>query len=438
VARLSAASRASIVRLASIVPRVSQASLVLRVLIAVPVLLASPALRVARVVLALPALLVMPALLGGCGPPHAKPAAGASSSSYAERIAPILAQRCTSCHGAEKHKGKLALHEPDAITRGGADGVVIVPGDPKSSELVRRVKLPLDDDDHMPPKDRPQLGADEIAAIEAWVAAGASFEDGVPAAKASTPASAPAANVPPADARAIAALEAALVHVEKSDPATELVWIDFAANAPKWSDDELEKALAPLAPQVSVLSLARTRVGARTIALAARMPWLERLDLRKTDVDDAALASLRGHARLEELVLVHTKLTDASVATLLALPALKRVYLWESGITPDSIAHLSSERPKLAIVSDDAHASTALETEPPLKLTNEAPIPAADAKSAHAATSLAPVNATCPVSGKPVDKKYSVVFEGRVIGFCCAKCPIEFWADPQKFTSKLP
>jgi len=384
------------------------------------------------------ALLVLPALLGGCGPPHAKSAAGASSSGYAERIAPIFAQRCTSCHGAEKHKGKLALHEPDAITRGGADGVVIVPGDPKASELVRRLKLALDDDDHMPPKDRPQLGAEEIGAIESWVAAGASFEDAPASSKTATPASAPAANVPPADARAVAALEAELVHVEKSDPATQLLWIDFAANAPKWSDDELEKALAPLAPQVSVLSLARTRVGARTLALAARMPWLERLDLRQTDVDDAALASLRGHARLEELVLVRTKLTDASAATLLALPALKRVYLWESGIAPDSIAHLASERPELAIVSDDAHAHNALETEPPLKLTNEAPIPAADAKSAHAATSLAPVNATCPVSGKPVDKKYSVVFEGRVIGFCCAKCPIEFWADPQKFVSKLP
>jgi hypothetical protein len=37
-----------------------------------------------------------------------------------------------------------------------------------------------------------------------------------------------------------------------------------------------------------------------------------------------------------------------------------------------------------------------------------------------------------------VNKKFLVVFEGRVIGFCCNKCPGEFWADPEKFRSKLP
>ena len=41
--------------------------------------------------------------------------------------------------------------------------------------------------------------------------------------------------IPPADPKAIAALEQSLVHVEKSDPATELLWVDFAANAPKWT-----------------------------------------------------------------------------------------------------------------------------------------------------------------------------------------------------------
>jgi YHS domain-containing protein len=44
----------------------------------------------------------------------------------------------------------------------------------------------------------------------------------------------------------------------------------------------------------------------------------------------------------------------------------------------------------------------------------------------------------CPVSGSAVDANYRVVFRGRVIGFCCAKCPTQFWANPAQYESKLP
>ena len=372
-------------------------------------------------------------LLAGCSAtaPEAEPV----PTQYQARIAPIFAERCTGCHGTEKQKGKLALHTPEAIQLGGLDGPVIVPGKPAESELLRRLALPLEHEDHMPPAERPQPSADEIAALRAWIASGASFE---------TPGEAlvakPAAKkvvVPPADPKALAALEQALVHVEKSDPGTELLWIDFAANAPKWTDAELAKSLAPVAPQVAELSLARTQAGAQTLALAAKMPNLERLDLRASPVDDGALAGLRNHAHLEQLVLVRSKVSDASVDTLLALPALKRVYLWQSGITKDGVARLSGQRPKLVVDAGDAAATATLESEGAPKFTNEAPIPGA-APAAAAPASLQPVNKTCPVSGSPVNPKYSVVFEGRVIGFCCNKCPTEFWADPEKFRSKLP
>jgi len=357
-------------------------------------------------------------------------------SLYQANIAPILAERCTSCHGAQKHKAKLSMHTPEALRAGSESGQVIVPGKPDESELVRRLKLPLAHDDHMPPKDRPQPTSGEIAALESWIASGASFDaPGVAAAK---PVPAPIApKIAPADPKAIAALEAALVHVEKADPATELLWIDFAANAPKWSDAELAKMLAPLAAQVAQLSLARTQAGAQTLALAAKMPELEKLDLRATPVDDAALGQLGKHAHLGELVLVRSKLSDASVDTLLALPALQHVYLWQSGITPAGFARLTVEKPKLEVDAGDAAATAVLEAEPAPKFSSDAPIPGA-APVAAAAVSLEPVNSVCPVSGAPVNKKYLVVFEGRVIGFCCNKCPSEFWADPEKFRAKLP
>ena len=383
--------------------------------------------------------LALLALLAGCQsfPRPEQAPEGAAPSLYEQRIAPILSERCVSCHGTEKQKGKLQLHTPEAIQKGGLDGAVIVPGKPAQSELVRRLRLPLADEDHMPPKERPQPKSDEIEALASWIASGASFAGGGSAAPAVAPAAALAPKIAPADPKAVAALEQAFVHVEKADPATELLWIDFAANAPKWSDADLARVLEPLAAQIAQLGLARTQAGARTLALCARMPQLERLDLRATPVDDAALAALRGHAKLEQLVLARTKAGDASVETLLALPALQRVYLWQSAVGADARAQLVAARPKLVVDAGDEPAAAAEEIEPAPKFTSEAPLPGAAPKPA-AVVSLEPVNKVCPVSGAPLNPKYSIVFEGRVIGFCCNKCPTEFWADPEKFRSKLP
>ena len=377
-----------------------------------------------------PALLLLAGCSASAPAPQSAPTSAPTRQTtlYEARIAPILAERCTGCHGAEKQKGKLALHTPEAI-RSAKEAL--------EGELVRRIRLPIGDEDHMPPADRPQPTREEIAALESWVKAGANFETPGEAV-AAAPAVAQRA-VTAADPKALAALEQALVHVEKSDPTTELLWIDFAANAPKWTDADLVRILTPVAPQVAELSLARTQAGAQTLALAAKMPNLERLDLRASPVDDGALAGLRNHAHLEQLVLVRSKLSDASVETLLALPALKRVYLWQSGVTPEGIAKLSAARPKLTVDAGDAAATATLESEAAPKFTNTAPIPgAAPAAAPAAAASLEPVNTVCPVSGAPVNKKYLVVFEGRVIGFCCNKCPGEFWADPEKFRAKLP
>lgn len=390
----------------------------------------------ARVKFALVALFLAACSTSAPAPAPAPAPVVPQVSQYQQTIAPILAERCSGCHGAEKHKAKLALHTPEAIEAGSESGAVIVPGKPEESELVKRLKLPLAHDDHMPPKDRPQPSAEEIAALERWIAKGASFTAGAESKPQPLAAPAPvAARLAPADPKAIAALEQALVHVEKADPATELLWIDFAANAPKWSDAALAKALAPLAANTAELSLARTQAGPQTLALAAKMPNLERLDLRSSAVDDAALGKLSRHARLEQLVVAGAKLSDASVATLAALPALKRAYVWQSGITPQGLAQLASERPKLVVDAGDAAAPAPLEAEPAPKFSNELPIPGAAPAVAEA---LKPVNTCCPVSGAPLNPKYSIVFEGRVIGFCCNKCPVEFWADPEKFRAKLP
>src|SRR6476620_8484958 len=67
----------------------------------------------------------------------------------------VLAHQCTKCHGQQKQKGDLRLDVREAAFKGGENGVVIAPGKPAESELMRRVTLAHGDDDIMPPEKGP-------------------------------------------------------------------------------------------------------------------------------------------------------------------------------------------------------------------------------------------------------------------------------------------
>jgi YHS domain-containing protein len=41
------------------------------------------------------------------------------------------------------------------------------------------------------------------------------------------------------------------------------------------------------------------------------------------------------------------------------------------------------------------------------------------------------MNSFCPITGEPIDPQYSIVFEEKVIGFCCPNCPKQFWENPE-------
>ncbi|MBL9079041.1 MAG: hypothetical protein JNL08_16170 [Planctomycetes bacterium] len=99
----------------------------------------------------------------------------AVASEYVGTIAPFLQHYCANCHKPDKHKGGLVLTTPDAILAGGDSGAVLVPGKPDESPLLTRCELPLADEDHMPPEDKPQPTAAELAALRAWIAGGAPF-----------------------------------------------------------------------------------------------------------------------------------------------------------------------------------------------------------------------------------------------------------------------
>ena len=86
----------------------------------------------------------------------------------------VLDRSCIECHSPHKSRGKLRLDTREAALAGGKSGrPAFVPGKPKASEMLRRVKLPRDDEQAMPSSNDPGLSASEIKTLEAWITAGA-------------------------------------------------------------------------------------------------------------------------------------------------------------------------------------------------------------------------------------------------------------------------
>lgn len=107
------------------------------------------------------------------------PLAKASSPSFNRDIRPILSENCFLCHGQDpEHRGgdlRLDIREEALAVR---DGIAaIVPGDPKNSEIMKRI-LSKDPDMVMPqPKAHiAAMSAEQIALLEKWIENGAGYE----------------------------------------------------------------------------------------------------------------------------------------------------------------------------------------------------------------------------------------------------------------------
>lgn len=80
----------------------------------------------------------------------------------------IFAHSCYRCHSSDKIEGGLRLDKKEFVFEGGDGGMIVIPGDPDNSDLVRRISLPAHHDDVMPSKGE-LLTPDEIALISLWV-----------------------------------------------------------------------------------------------------------------------------------------------------------------------------------------------------------------------------------------------------------------------------
>jgi YHS domain-containing protein len=175
-------------------------------------------------------------------------------------------------------------------------------------------------------------------------------------------------------------------------------------------------------PKIAQLNLANTAVTDAGLANLAGLTDLTSLHLERTGVTDAGLANLKGLSKLEYLNLYGTAVTDKGLTNLQGIKGLKRLYLWQTKVTD-------------AGVNDLKKAVAGVVVNRGVELAIVVKVPETSASASGSASKA--LNSKCPVSGKDVVLPNTLTHEGKLVGFCCDKCPKAFAKEPAKYAAAI-
>jgi hypothetical protein len=244
------------------------------------------------------------------------------------------------------------------LMKGGKDGIVIEPGKADASEMIKRLMLPLDDDDHMPPKEKSQPTPEQIALIHWWIDNGADLAKKVkelnqpdkikPTLLALQKApevkheltDVPKTPVNRADNAVLEKLKQKGVIVLPVAQNTNYLYANFVTDSVV-SDDVL-KLLLQLKNQLIWLNLANTNANDVSLSTVSQLNNLTRLHLENTLVTDKGLQQLKNLHDLQYLNLVGTKITSEGVMQLKSLPRLQQLYLYQTNINKNDFAGIKT------------------------------------------------------------------------------------------------
>ncbi|MDQ7950098.1 MAG: c-type cytochrome domain-containing protein, partial [Pedobacter sp.] len=285
---------------------------------------------------------------------------------YESAIMPLFKSRCYSCHGSEKQKGKLRLDEQDFMLKGGKNGPAIIAGKAEDSELVKRLLLPLDNDKHMAPKEKPQLTENELTLIQWWINQGADFKKkfkelpqpanmktvlanlangnaGITESKVSE---IPEKEVVQADVEVLKKLTNAGITIVPVSQNTNYLSANFI-NA------DFDQPILVLIPKVEKqliwVKLDNKKVNDQVLAVFGSCKNLTRLSLNNSSITDRGLMQLTKLDQLQYLSLVGTKVSMGGIRTIAKLKKLKSLYIYQTNIKPTDYANLKKMMPNLTI-----------------------------------------------------------------------------------------
>ncbi|MEX1116543.1 MAG: c-type cytochrome domain-containing protein [Akkermansiaceae bacterium] len=294
---------------------------------------------------------------------------------YADIVAPILERRCVQCHKEGKAKGKLRMDTFEMLVKGGKEGPAFEPGDAAKSNIIVRIDLPMDDEEHMPPEGKTDIEDHEVAVLKWWIDQGG--DDKLVLGGLEIPApiqEAIAKLLPAAKAGAAVDSDTAVAEVKPAGPDEALKYsvaafakefpgalsfesqqssgLTFTAVSLRGNlDDTGFNKLEKLLPHLVTIDLSATKITDQSVAKLTSAGQLRMIRLAETGITDASMDLLLKIPSLESINLYGTKVTDAGVSKLGAMPNLKRLYLWQTAVTPEATKALKEKLPSCEIVT---------------------------------------------------------------------------------------
>ncbi len=267
--------------------------------------------------------------------------------SFDNQILPIFQKNCITCHGPDEQIKGLRLDTAVNIVEANFDNSLLVAGNPEDSELFRRLTLPEDDYEVMPPSNfGPPLSAEDQELVQLWISQGIKFKQSEEVKIEKNQIIEQV--IPPADRNSLANLAQMGALAAPIAQDTNFIQIDFGQIADEIGDNQLSY-LESFKEQLRWLDIGGTKITDSGLEKLVDFPNLTRLHLENTNVGDIGLSHLPALKNLVYLNLFNTQVSDASIEHLKLLEKLEQVYLWKTQISEVAAEKLMIERPDLTV-----------------------------------------------------------------------------------------
>jgi len=305
---------------------------------------------------------------------------------FTDIIRPILEKKCTGCHNPDKLKGELLLTDSAGIMKGGKSGPLFIPGNVETSLLLERIHMPLEEEEHMPPKGKIQLTDFEIELLAAWVSNPETwFSQKVSelpetdtlrqlaAAILTTDSTEEQFDFPAANEKDIATLNTdyrTILPLSKGSPALSV----NIYNREEYSTKQLDE-LNKIRKNIVSLSLNKLPVTDEQLNILRQFDNLRELNLNFTDITASGLKALATLPYLRTLSVSGTKVNYTGLEKVLKdFKALTTISVWNTTLTPEEMQQLQAAYTTLNVITGFADdGSHILKLNPP-QIGNRTPV----------------------------------------------------------------
>lgn len=314
-------------------------------------------------------------------PQAAAPVLLADAEVYTHMVKPILEAKCISCHNNNKAKGELVMETEELLLKGGKNGKLWDTTEADLGLFLRRLHLPMEQKEHMPPKGKPQLTDDEIAILSYWIRKGSDFKLRVTdlpvgdtlqlmATKLFSSTNTVAYNFAAANPSDITNLNSVNRVVSMEAEGSPALSVNFF-NSRLFKSEQL-KELQKIKKQIVSIDLAKMPVQDADLKFIAELENLRRLNLSFTNINGSGLAELKKLKFLHSISLSGTKITAAQLEQLRSFPALQTVYVWNTSIAVNELERLQQKLKAIDLVTGFKDDTSILKLTTPVLLNEEA------------------------------------------------------------------